>query len=232
MIYAGDLTPTDLTPELPVDNGQDGTPATSAPAYIKPPKPAPTFTCISSGEKLEKDRVLRFVIGPENTLYPDFSEDLPGTAMWCNLYRPVVQSAIDTKAFGPDVIIPADMMDQIERGLRHKALSMLSMSKKAGQLLTGAEKTEAMLKSGKATIYLTASPKDADTRYKLSFIAQQNNARVVDFFTSDELSRASGASKVVHAALGRGGTANSFFTHVKRMNLFRDQTQQQEDRND
>ena len=231
MTYAGDITPADQTSgNAVITDGGDGTPA----PYVKPPKPAPTFTCIQSGEKLEKERVLRFVIGPENTLYPDFSEDLPGQPMWCNLYRPVVQAAIDNHAFGDNVIIPSDMMDQIERGLRHQALSMLSMCKKAGALLTGAEKTETMLKSGKAIVYLTASPKEADTRYKLSFIAQENDARVVDFFTSDELSKASGASKVFHAALGRGGTTAKFFVHVKRMNLFRDQTLtlQQEDTND
>jgi predicted RNA-binding protein YlxR (DUF448 family) len=219
LIYAGDLTPADRDDALPGNNGQDETPA----IYVKPPKPEPKFTCIQTGEALEKDRVLRFVIGPENTLYPDFAENLPGTAMWCNLYRPTIEAALKGKVFG-DVIIPDNMMEQIERGLRHQALSMLSMTKKAGQLMTGAEKTEGMLKSGKASIYLTSSSKDGDTRQTLTFHAQANNAKIVDFFTSDELSKASGANKVVHAAMGRGGTAKKFFVHVKRMNLFNQQT--------
>lgn len=231
MNYTGDLTPADRDDTLPVDNGREESPA----AFIKPPKPEPKFTCIQSGEALEKDRVLRFVIGPENTLYPDFAENLPGRVFYCNLYRPVLEAALNGKAFGPDIVIPADMMQQIERGLRHQALSMLSMAKKAGKLLTGAEKTEAMLKAGKAAIYLTSSAKEGDTRQTLTFHAQATQARIVDFFTSDELSRASGANKVVHAALARGGIANAFFVHVKRMNLVRHPqtlSQQQEDQND
>lgn len=218
MTYIGEFSPNGQTDGTPVDNGREQE------TYVKPPKPAPSFTCAQSGEKLEKDRVLRFVIGPENTLYPDFAGNLPGTAFYVNLYRPTMEAALKDNPFGADVVIPPNMMDMIETGLRHQALSLLSMTKKAGQLLTGAEKTEGMLKSGKASIYLTASPKDADTRMTLTFHAQENNARVVDFFTSDELSKASGANKVFHAAMGRGGTANTFFVHVKRMNLFRDQT--------
>ncbi|MDB5492233.1 MAG: hypothetical protein JWO78_2082 [Micavibrio sp.] len=236
MITIGEPTPNGQTENTPVDNGREQpTLASISPdqstdkPYVKPPKPAPTFTCAQSGEALAKDRVLRFVIGPENTLYPDFAEKLPGKEFFVNLYRPVMEAALKDNPFGADVVIPPNMMDQIEAGLRHQALSMLSMTKKAGQLLTGAEKTEGMLKSGKGSIYLTASPKDADTRMTLSFHAQSNNARIVDFFTSDELSKASGANKVYHAALGRGGTATKFFVHVKRMNLFRDQTQNEED---
>lgn len=240
MIYIGEPTPNCQTENTPVDNGREQSSAApinadqssetaSETPYVKPPKPAPVFTCAQTGEKLEKDRVLRFVIGPENTLYPDFAEKLPGKEFFVNLYRPTMEAALRDNPFGAEVVIPADMMDQIEKGLRHQALSMLSMTKKAGQLLTGAEKTEGMLKSGKAFIYMTASPKDADTRMTLTFHAQANNAKIVDFFTSDELSKASGANKVHHAALGRGGTASKFFVHVKRMNLFRDQTLNQED---
>lgn len=221
MIYTGDLTPADQNDIVPASSGHDETPAVPAPAYVRPPKPAPTFKCVQTGELLEKDRVLRFVIGPENVLYPDFTNKLPGVALYCNLYRPTMEAALKSKIFGEDVIIPDDMLDQIERGLRHQALTMLSMSKKAGQLMTGAEKTEAMLKSGKAAVYLTSSSREGDTRQTLTFHAHANNAKIVDFFTSDELSKASGANKVVHAALGRGGTAKMFFVHVKRMNLFK-----------
>ena len=98
--------------------------------------------CVQSGEMLDKDRMIRFVIGPGNTLYPDFHEDLPGPVFWCNLYRETVEKAIEEKAFGPDVVIPADIMDQIEKGIRNQAISMISMARKAGQLATRAEKTE------------------------------------------------------------------------------------------
>ena len=174
---------------------------------------------------MEEERLMRFVIGPEDVLYPDFAGDLPGQPLWCSLYRETLQQAIDQNSFaaatGKTVNIPANIMETIERGLRNQALSLLSMTKKSGHLLTGAEKTEQVLKSGKAGIYLTAAAKDADTREKLSFLAQ--NARVVDMFTSEELSKASGANKVFHAAMTRGGTTERFFTHVKRMNLFRNQ---------
>lgn len=195
----------------------------SAPAS-KASKAKSAPVCIMSGETLDPERMLRFVIGPDGTLFPDFAENLPGKAVWCNLYRPTMQQAIDTnafsKAFGQDIAIPANIAETIEKGLRHQALSMVSMARKAGQLVTGAEKTEQVLRSGKAGVYLTAAAKDADTREKLSFLARKD-VRIVDLFTSDELSQASGARKVFHAGMTRGGVAARFFVHVKRLNLFR-----------
>ena len=116
------------------------------------------------------------------------------------------------------------MLATIEKGLRHQALSMISMARKAGHLYTGAEKTEQLIKSGKAAIYLTGSEKDADTRMKLTFLAG-DKVRVIDLFSSEELSQASGMNKVFHAALLRGTLADRFFTNVRRMNLFRQQDQ-------
>jgi predicted RNA-binding protein YlxR (DUF448 family) len=213
LIHAGDQIPAEPTQALPENIRQD-----SPPARARVEK---EYKCIQSGENLDKDRLLRFVIGPENTLYPDFSENLPGQSFWCNLYRETLQKAVTENPFGPDVVIPADIMEIIEKGLRNQAISMISMARKAGQLVTGAAKTEQSLRSGKAGVYLTAAIKEADTREKLSFLA--NQARIVDLFTTDELSQASGTRKVFHAAMSRGGIAERFFIHVKRMNLFRKQ---------
>jgi predicted RNA-binding protein YlxR (DUF448 family) len=248
LIYAGDHSPTEkdatITGTTRDESACESTAtsesmpeqATDAP-YVKPVKVKPLPVCIHSGKALEEERMMRFVIGPEDVLYPDFAGDLPGKPMWCSLYRETLQEAVRdnsfAKASGKTVNIPENIMDQIDKGLRHQALAMLSMCKKSGHLLTGAEKTEQVLKSGKAGIYLTAAAKDADTREKLSFLAR--NARVVDMFTSDELSKASGANKVFHAAMTRGGTTERFFSHVKRMNLFRNQTndpKQQADKHD
>jgi len=228
LIYAGDHSPTENEADVP-GKTRDAVPAesTAEKPYVKPEKVKPLPVCIHTGKPMEAERMMRFVIGPEDVLYPDFAGNLPGKPLWCSLYRETLQEAVDqnsfAKAAGKPVTIPADIMAQIDRGLRHQALAMLSMTKKAGHLLTGAEKTEQVLKSGKAGVYLTAAAKDADTREKLSFLARE--ARIVDMFTSDELSKASGANKVFHAAMTRGGTTDRFFAHVKRMHLFRDQTQ-------
>lgn len=213
MTYAGDeRTPADLTHIAPDNIGHDATPHAS---IAKPKKPLPT--CIMSGEALDKDRMIRLVIGPDGVLYPDFAEKLPGRAFWCNLYRPVFEQALHDNPFG--ATIPDDMMDRVEKGLRTLALGLISMARKAGHLYTGAEKTEQLVRDGHAAIYLTASPRDGDTRMKITFLAGEK-CRIVDLFTSDELSTASGMNKVFHAAMMHGGTSKQFFVHVKRLNLF------------
>lgn len=227
MIYAGEKTPADLNTVVPDEpRPDDGTIASIASGPVtetrqpKNKKPAPV--CVMSGTALELERMLRFVIGPGNTLYADFAENLPGKVFWCNLYGPTLRQALEINPFGSDIIIPGTMLDTIEKGLRYQAITMISMARKAGHLYTGAEKTEQLIKSGKAAIYLTGSDKDADTRMKLTFLAG-DKVRVIDLFSSEELSRASGMNKVFHAALLRGTLADRFFANVRRMNLFRQQ---------
>jgi ribosomal protein L7Ae-like RNA K-turn-binding protein len=225
LIYAGDQTPAELKNAMPDEPRHDGfvcVTESDKPASHGGKKSKPAPVCVVSGEALDTERMLRFVIGPENTLYPDFAENLPGKVLWCNLYGPTLRQALATKAFGADVVIPDTILDTIEKGLRFQALSMVSMARKAGHLYTGAEKTEQMIRNGKAAIYLTASPKDADTRMKLTLLSGQA-VKIVDLFDSDELSRASGMNKVFHAALMRGALTKRFFANVRRMNLFRQQ---------
>lgn len=221
MIYAGEFSPTE--PENGTADDVRGVgPAESIAETAKPKKVKKLPVCIQTGEAKEPERMMRFVIGPDGLLYPDFAENLPGDAFWCSLDRPTLQDALDSRAFqraaGRDVSIRDDILTRIEQGLRRQALSLLSMTRKAGHMVTGAEKTEQILRSGKAGVYLTAAAKDADTREKLSFLAR--DARIVDIFTSDELSGASGANNVYHAAMTRGGTTDRFFVHVKRIHLF------------
>ncbi len=230
MIYAGEKTPADLNTIAPDDiRHDDGTIASITPDLPPPAKTSknkkPAPSCIMSGMAMETERMLRFVVGPENTLYADFAENLPGDRVfWCNLYGPTLRQALETNPFGTDIIIPDGMEDTIEKGLRYQALTMVSMARKAGHLYTGAEKTEQLIKSGKAAIYLTGSGKDADTRMKLTFLAG-DKVRVIDLFSSEEISQASGMNKVFHAALLRGTLAERFFATVRRMNLFRQQGQ-------
>jgi len=222
LTYVGDeRTPAETNHIVP-DTGHDEAPRTSISKPSKKPQP----TCVISGEAIEKDRMIRLVIGPDGVLYPDFSENLPGTAFWCNLYRPTLEQALRDNPFG--AVIPADIIDRIEKGLRSQALAMISMARKAGQFYTGAEKTEQLLRDNRAAIYVTASPRDADTRMKLTMITG-DKCRIVDLFTSEELSTASGANKVFHASMMPGGTAKQFFVHVKRLNLLTNPNHKKED---
>lgn len=219
MTYAED-TKNDLPAATPDENrGGEDMPVSAKPAKVKPDP-----ICVVTGEPKEKERMLRFVIGPENVLYPDFAENLPGEAFWCNLYRKTLDKGLAENSFasasGKPVTIPEDIIAQIERGLRQQAIAMVSMARKAGKLVTGAEKTEQIVKTGRAAIYLTASPRDGDTRQKISFHTEENDTRIIDIFTSEELSNASGVNKVVHAAILRSQLAERLFTHVKRITLF------------
>ena len=64
------------------DNPGDGEPE---------PETGPLRQCIVTRERLPKERMIRFVIGPDHQLVPDLVARLPGRGMWLSASGDVVE---------------------------------------------------------------------------------------------------------------------------------------------
>ncbi|WP_435641643.1 DUF448 domain-containing protein [Micavibrio aeruginosavorus] len=237
MTFTKDNHTDDMIPPMADDNllssgivtseGQESsTPAPDAQTPDEPPaapvKKIKTETCVVSGETLPRDQMIRLVIGPDSTLYLDLDAKLPGTGFWITLGQSILAQAVrdglfvtaDQKA----VTIPENMTEIITKALTRKALDMLSMGRKAGDLITGADKCEQVLRSRKGGVYVTAAEESAVTRRKLVNLAR--SLPVIDQFSSADLSTHSGAQNVWHAVIRRGPLCQPFLNAVDRLNKF------------
>jgi predicted RNA-binding protein YlxR (DUF448 family) len=59
----------------------------------------PERRCIVTREALEKDQLIRFVLGPDNEIVPDLLENLPGRGYWVTASRKVLAEAVKKNAF-------------------------------------------------------------------------------------------------------------------------------------
>ena len=207
MTYAGDYTPADFNETVPEDIRHDSAPVTSP----------------STHTSATTQSTLRIVVGPDGKAYPDFNATLPGKAVDLPLSKAAIIDAIDRHILGANTDC-TDLIDMIEKALKNRALGMISIARKAGALAVGTEKAEEMIKSGKAAIYLTASPAGSDTRNRLTYHTHATGAVLVDLFTTEELSKACGTEKVMHAALIKGGIAQKFLAETCRTAEFYDKT--------
>ncbi len=57
--------------------------------------------CIVTREALEKDQLIRFVLGPEDEIFPDLAGKLPGRGAWVKSDRAVLEQAVKKNAFFP-----------------------------------------------------------------------------------------------------------------------------------
>lgn len=184
--------------------------------------------CVATGETLPTEMMIRFVIGPDERLVPDIAGDLPGRGAWIRADVGALRKAIKSKAFSrrlakgerPAPSAPdAGLESVIEAALAKSCLNLLGLARRAGQLVQGYEKVEALVRSGRAALLIGARDGSEDGRRRLC--ALSGGLPVVELFDRRELSLALGRENVVHAALTLGGLADRFRSEAARLSGFR-----------
>ena len=76
-------------------------------------------SCIVSRQRLEKEQLIRFVLGPDNQVYADLKETLPGRGVWVEAKKSVVKKAVEarlfSKGFKQEAKADPGLADLIER---------------------------------------------------------------------------------------------------------------------
>lgn len=192
----------------------------------------PERRCIATGNSLPADELLRFVVGPEGDICADLGRELPGRGIWVSGRRDLLERALKKRLFAraarQAVAVAEDLPDQVEAIMRRRALALLGLARRAGQLTLGYEKVRALLAAEPAAIVVSAGDASLRGREKLlggtaaSDAGEASGGRiVVDLFSVEELSLALGRENVVHAALRVGGLADRFLAECRRLKEFR-----------
>jgi uncharacterized protein len=193
------------------------------------PPVGPERTCVVTRQTLHPDQLIRFVLGPENTVFPDLKRKLPGRGVWVGLSKELVAQAVKKQAFSralkEKVVASPDLPDLVEHLLRRDALQALSIANKTGAVTTGFAKVESAVASGAVCALIHASDGAADGKRKLGQSLRRRfgpeGRPEIGIFTVDELNAALGRGNVVHAALGLGPAAKVFLASSRRIAVYR-----------
>ena len=165
--------------------------------------------CHISGTKDAAANMLRFVHAPNvdngtaGLLTPDLAGRLPGPDIWViNRHDAVAQLAALA-----DINAPADLPHRVDMLLQQNLTALISLARKAGQLVSGFTKTEAALRNGSLHLLLAAHDGAEDGRRKLANKAKALNIAICAQLGSDELGMALGQENVIHAGLTDVGWA-------------------------
>lgn len=182
-----------------------------------------TRTCLASGETKPKLAMIRFVVGPDDELFADLEENLPGRGLWVTANRDAVETAQAKKLFakankGP-VKAPADLADKVATLLHARCLNTLGLARRAGLVVYGADRVRAAFELGKAAVLVEASDGSAGERER--FVSMARGRPVVDAFARDELAQALGRPDVVHVGLAAGKLTDGFVHDAARFTAMR-----------
>lgn len=187
--------------------------------------------CVATRQERSPDELIRFVAGPDGTLAPDLARRLPGRGVWVTAAKSAVSAAAKSRAFARSlkrpVRVPDDLPELVERLLEKRVTEALALANKAGLVVTGFEKVDALIGRGEAIALLCAHDAALGGRERLQrkFAAVQTArglpVRVIDALDVEQMSLAMGRSNVVHAALTQGGAAEHFSSEAERLVRYR-----------
>ena len=180
-------------------------------------------TCILSGKSLPRDRLIRFVAGPEGHAVVDLAEKLPGRGAWIELSAESLRRADDRKLLNRRIgagfgDAEADIK-QIARMLRMRAIATAGMARRAGCLVGGSGKLAA---EASGFVGLLAAPDASEREFRRlsSRLAVEWTSRSLD---AGELGRIFGRDSLafVGVRIGRAPKlAETLRLELMRMEVF------------
>jgi predicted RNA-binding protein YlxR (DUF448 family) len=189
----------------------------------------PLRRCIVTRERLGKERMIRFVLGPApdgkaRVLVPDIAADLPGRGIWLSARRDVLETARAqgslTRAFaraarGP-VTVPPDLTSVLQAALVRRIGELLGLARRAGQAVAGFQKAREWLRAGQAGLVLQAADGSADERMRFLSGAAPG-LRVFAPLPAEALGRIFGRDRAVHVAVAPGRLADALAIEAGRL---------------
>lgn len=191
----------------------------------------PLRLCALTRASRPKEDLIRFVRGPDSTLYPDPAAKLPGRGVWVTATAEKIAEAVKARVFTrslkAEVKIPPDLPTLVGDLLERRALDALSLANKAGHVTTGFDKLNALIAKGTVKVLLHArdasvgGAEKLDRKFAAVSRAAQQTPRIETLFTVEQMSLAIGRSNVVHAALTQGGATEKFLSEAGRVKRYR-----------
>jgi len=187
--------------------------------------------CAVSRAQKSPDDLIRFVLGPDDTIVPDLARRLPGRGVWVEATRSAVAAAARQNVFARSlkqtVSVPDDLPDLVERLMVKRLREAISIANKAGLLVAGFAQVHDLIDSGRAAVLMHAAEAAADgagkldRKFKALLGPDAAVAATMGELSGPDLDLATGRTNVVHAAACQGGASQRILQEAKRLRRYR-----------
>jgi predicted RNA-binding protein YlxR (DUF448 family) len=171
-------------------------------------------------ERLPKEKMIRFVIGPGDVVVPDLAARLPGRGIWLSARGDVIETARARGAFARacrrKVAVPPDLASGLQTALARRVGEHLGLARRAGQAVAGFAKAREWLTAGRAGLVVQArdGSRDERTRFLAGWIGR---VTVVTPLDAERLGAVFGRDHTVHVAIAPGRLADLLLIEAGRL---------------
>jgi len=178
----------------------------------------PLRRCLVRRESFARERMLRFVVGPEQNLVFDISATLPGRGMWLSASGDVIEKSLKQGVFSraakQRLNVPADLRERVEAALRRRVSELLGLARRSGDAISGFEKAREWLVQGKAALVVQAVDGSVEERARFT---GGRDIPVLAALSGAELGRIFGRDQTVHVAIAASGLAEKIQNEFLRL---------------
>lgn len=179
----------------------------------------PERRCLVTRQSGDKAGLIRFVVGPDGVLMPDILGKLPGRGLYVQADRDVLAQAIKRNPFvraaKTQVILPENLLTQVEGHLVRRVIDLISLARKAGAATAGYERVKSWLAEEKATALIQANDGSARGLTKVKLYPELGPT--LRCLSASEIGLAFGRESVIHAALTGGGLSVRVIDEATRL---------------
>lgn len=182
----------------------------------------PVRRCVATGVSAAPDGMVRFVVGPDQTVFPDLAESLPGRGLWVMADADALAAAIKKNAFAKaarsSVVVPDGLAVMVHDGLLRRCLDFVSLARRAGAVVSGYERVVEALRDQSDRWSVVVESTDATENARRKMRGPAGDLPVIRFADGSALGAVLGRERCVHAVVAHGGLADRLVRDAARLN--------------
>jgi predicted RNA-binding protein YlxR (DUF448 family) len=184
------------------------------------PETGPLRRCAVTRERLPKERMIRFVVGPDRRIVPDLAARLPGRGIWLSALGDVIETACKRGAFAKaaraPVVVSPQLVADLRLALARRVVDTMGLARRAGQAVCGFVKAREWLESGRAGLIVQAHDGSPDERARF-LGGRTQSVPVIAPLDAVGLGGVFGRDHAVHAAIAQGRLADMLWIEAERL---------------
>jgi uncharacterized protein len=186
---------------------------------------ARTRRCALSREEKPLEELVRFVANDCGEIFPDVSARAPGRGVWISATKDALEQAIKVNAFARSLkrqcYPKSELVAQTSEGLRQKALGLLGLARRSGNIVSGFDKVCDELRKTAPAFIIEAYDGSDDGRDKIIGLSKKwGQVQIIGCFCRDDLGKALSRDNIIHALMPKGQFAQNWAVELNRLRGF------------
>ena len=189
-------------------------------------KHGPQRTCVGCRKSLDQDQLVRYVLSPQGEVVVDYRKKLPGRGVYTCFDYQCIETAVNRGQLcrslrGGDRPTASELWRVLHGQAQCKALDLIGMARKAGQVVSGTRQVLSELQGGKEFgLLVRACDLSPTIAEKVDRAATRSNVACFPVFSKELLGSLLGKSERGVVALKYGSLAVAIKNELERLNKF------------